>query len=185
MNLLLDGNVRLTVPGSSNIYYSVEAAVAVAPASWISLITNKAAAFWEALFPVEWWKQRPLPPAHASLAPPYPHRSTSNSGLEVLRWGYGVARGAVGCRVGGIGGQRLDGLGCQAGFGWVPQTREEPQRSRLSDPQNPSNNPGPITHVKAFWPMHENRRLLQGPLPWLARHQPFGRGQSPRPRSLR
>jgi hypothetical protein len=28
------------------------------------------------------------------------------------------------CRVGGTGGQRLDDLGCQAGFGWVAETRE-------------------------------------------------------------
>jgi hypothetical protein len=31
----------------------------------------------------------------------------------------GASRGRVRCRVGGTGGQRLDGLGCQAGFGWV------------------------------------------------------------------
>src|SRR5450631_1485094 len=41
-----------------------------------------------------------------------------------LRRVSGEARGRVGCRVGGTGGQRLDGLGCQAGFGWVAETRE-------------------------------------------------------------
>src|ERR1039457_2101649 len=58
-----------------------------------------------------WWnggEQRPLPPAHASVAPPDPHRSTSDRGSEVLRWGSGGGRGKVGCRMGGIGDQRLD-----------------------------------------------------------------------------
>jgi hypothetical protein len=35
----------------------------------------------------------------------------------------GEARGRVGCTVGGTGGQRLDGLASQAGFGWVAKTR--------------------------------------------------------------
>ena len=40
-----------------------------------------------------------------------------------------MARGTVGGRVGGTGGQRLDGLGCQAGFGWLAETRKADRAS--------------------------------------------------------
>jgi len=66
-------------------------------------------------------------------------------GLGVLWGGPGAARGRVGCRVGGAGGQRLDGLGCKAGFGWVAETRPagkgpEPGHRSARDPSGqPSN----------------------------------------------
>src|ERR1035438_8425151 len=69
-----------------------------------------------------WWnggEQRPLPPARTSVAPQEPHRSTSDRGSEVLRWGSGGGRGKVGCRVEGIGDQRLDcsGVNWEKGHG--------------------------------------------------------------------
>ena len=36
-----------------------------------------------------------------------------------LRRDSGAARGTVRCRIGAIGGERLDGSGCQARLGWV------------------------------------------------------------------
>jgi len=39
-NQLPDGNLRLTVSGSSNISYSVESTPVVAPTSWTSRVTN-------------------------------------------------------------------------------------------------------------------------------------------------
>ena len=40
INLLPDGNIALTVSGSPNIAYSVQASDAVVPTSWTSLVTN-------------------------------------------------------------------------------------------------------------------------------------------------
>src|ERR1035438_9674786 len=61
---------------------------------------------------------------HSSTGdPPDPHRSTSDRGSEVLRGGSGGGRGTVWGRVGAIGGQRLDQLGRQAGFGGGAETR--------------------------------------------------------------
>src|ERR1035437_1734553 len=59
-----------------------------------------------------------------TVTPPETPRSTSDRRSEVLRGVSGASRGRVWSRVGGTEGQRLDGLGCQAGFGWVAETRE-------------------------------------------------------------
>ena len=47
-----------------------------------------------------------------------------NPGLEVLRRGSLEVRVRVRCGAGGTGGQRLGGLGYQAGFGWATEMRE-------------------------------------------------------------
>jgi hypothetical protein len=49
-----------------------------------------------------------------------------------VRGGSGAARRMVGGRVGGIGGQWLGGLGRQAGFGEVAETRETGQGASFS-----------------------------------------------------
>ncbi len=92
---------------------------------------------------------RPLPPAHLRRptgAPPETPRSTSNPGLEVLRGVSGGAHARVSCRIGGTGGHRHNGLGCQAGFGWVAQTREtangpESGQRLARDPSGKPSNP--------------------------------------------
>ena len=66
---------------------------------------------------------------------------------RVLRGGSGAAIVTVWCRVGGTGGQRLDGLGCQAGFGWVAEAREtgkgsEPAHRLARDPSGKPSKPG-------------------------------------------
>jgi hypothetical protein len=69
-----------------------------------------------------------------SVAPPEPHRgltvvpSIRIEGTTVrLRWGprQGLVKGWR------TGGQELDCLGCQAGFGWVAETREARQGPEL------------------------------------------------------
>ena len=69
-----------------------------------------------------------------SVAPPEPHRSLTVvpsiriEGTTVrLRWGprEGLVQGWR------TGGQELDCLGCQAGFGWVAETRETRQGPEL------------------------------------------------------
>jgi hypothetical protein len=73
-----------------------------------------------------WPSASPTARSYRSLTghTPEPPRSTSGPGPEVLRGGSGWARGSVWCKVGGTGGQRLVGLRCQSGFGWVVETRE-------------------------------------------------------------
>jgi hypothetical protein len=46
-----------------------------------------------------------------------------------LRRDSGAARGIVRCRIGAIGGVRLDGSGCQAGLGWVARDAANGQRA--------------------------------------------------------
>jgi hypothetical protein len=87
-------------------------------------------------------------PRSLTGAPPETPRSTSDPvrGTTVrLPRVSGAARGRVGCRVGGTGGQRLDGLGCQAGFGGVAETREagkgpEPGHRLARDPSGQPRN---------------------------------------------
>ena len=81
-----------------------------------------------------------------TVASPEPPRSTSVWATEGLRGGSGEARGRVRCKVGGIAGQRLGGLGRQAGFGWVAETREtgkgpEPGHRLAREPSGKPSNP--------------------------------------------
>src|ERR1035441_7682367 len=51
---------------------------------WGRLGASRAALFLaSSLFSVEWGGTACLPPAHTSVTPPEPHRSTSNPGLEI------------------------------------------------------------------------------------------------------
>jgi hypothetical protein len=59
-----------------------------------------------------------------SVAPPWPPHSLPIVPLSPGQRDYGEAMGRLWCRVGGTGGQRLDGLGRQARFGWVAETRD-------------------------------------------------------------
>ena len=70
------------------------------------------------LFSVEWGEQRPLPPAHASVAPPETPRRLAVDNKCYLR------RVSGGGLVQGWSNKGLDGLGRQAGFGWVAERRE-------------------------------------------------------------
>ena len=100
-------------------------------------------------------------------SPPEPPRSLTVVPLiqsEVLRRGYGGARGTVWRWVGGIEGQKSGCLGRQAGFGWVAETPEtgkgpEPEPSRAPHPsdENPVTIPSERTknlgvgHKREWW----------------------------------
>jgi hypothetical protein len=61
------------------------------------------------LFSVEWGEQRPLPPAHASVAPPETPRRLAVDNKCYLRRVSGGGRGTVWCRVGAIRGSTVWG----------------------------------------------------------------------------
>src|ERR1035441_1346455 len=79
------------------------------------------------------------PTALSPVAPWEPPRSTSDSNQRYYGEDTGRPAGRSGAGFGGTGGQRLDCLGRQAGFGWVAATRQtgngpEPGHRLARDP---------------------------------------------------
>jgi hypothetical protein len=107
VGVLPDENRRLT--SSTADTYELNCASAIAAGSYAVHIGYS-------LFSVEWWEQRPLPPAHTSVTPSEHHRSLPVVPLIPDKRYYGEAPGRPAGQSGaGLeekGGQRLDCLGC-------------------------------------------------------------------------